>query len=178
MRRRFQWAGTVGSACWRWGPPIAWMAVIGGFSTDAFSASETGRLLMPILRWLLPGAMPSTLELLHAVLRKGMHVAEFGVLALLWYRALGWRGSGWQPKAALTALLVAAGVGVVDEGHQIFVPSRTASIMDVGWDSLGAALGLLGRWGATRLGPRGPARAPETQRPRPAFSPGAPQGSN
>ncbi len=59
MRRKSQWAGTAWSACWRWGPPIVWLAVISVFSTDAFSANETGRFLTPVLRWLLPGVSPA-----------------------------------------------------------------------------------------------------------------------
>jgi len=145
MRQESRWAKTAWSACWRWGPPIVWLAVISVFSTDAFSANQTGGFLIPGLRWLLPGASPMTLDLLHGVVRKGMHVAEFAVLALLWYRAVAWGGSGWQPKAALTAFLLAAGIGALDEVHQTFAPSRTASIVDVGWDSLGAVLGLLAR---------------------------------
>jgi VanZ family protein len=137
-------SGEFQSAIWRWGPLILWMAVISGLSTDAFSAAETGRLLMPLLRLLFPGASPARLDLLHAVVRKGAHVTEFAILAFLWYRALDWRRSGWQTKAALTALVLAAGFGALDEAHQMFVPSRTASIVDVGWDSLGAALGLVG----------------------------------
>jgi VanZ family protein len=31
----------------------------------------------------------------------------------------------------------------VDEFHQTFVPSRTGQFVDVGWDSLGAALALI-----------------------------------
>lgn len=138
-------SGEFQSAIWRWGPLILWMAVISGLSTDAFSAAETGRLLMPLLRLLFPGASPASLDLLHAVVRKGAHVTEFAILALLWYRALDWRRSGWQTKAALTALVLAAGFGALNEAHQMFVPSRTASIVDVGWDSLGAAVGLVGR---------------------------------
>ena len=137
-------SGEFQSAIWRWGPLILWMAVISGLSTDAFSAAETGRLLMSLLRLLFPGASLASLDLLHAVVRKGAHVTEFAILALLWYRALDWRRSGWQTKAALTALVLAAGFGALDEAHQMFVPSRTASIVDVGWDSLGAAVGLVG----------------------------------
>lgn len=136
----------AGSAWWRWGPLLFWMVVISSFSTEAFAAAETGRILLPLLRWLLPTAEPVTLEFLHGVMRKGMHPAEFAILALLWYRALSGGGSGWRGRVALTAFVLAAGFGVLDEAHQLFVPSRTASVVDVGWDSLGAAVGLLGRW--------------------------------
>lgn len=133
------------SFLWRWGPPLVWMAVISTFSTDAFSAEETGEILLPLLRWLFPGASPATLDLLHATTRKAMHVIEFAILALLWYRALGWQGSGWQARVALGAFLLAAGFAAVDETHQGFVASRTGTLVDVGWDSAGAALGLVGR---------------------------------
>jgi VanZ family protein len=122
------------------------MAVISAFSTDAFSAEQTGEFLIPLLRWLLPGASAATLELLHAALRKGMHVFEFGVLALLLYRALSWDGSGWQARTALAAFFLAAGFATLDEIHQTFVTSRTGTVLDVGWDSLGAAVSLVGRW--------------------------------
>lgn len=139
------------SFLWRWAPPLVWAVVVSAFSTDAFSVEHTGDFLIPLLRWLLPGASPATLEVLHAAIRKGMHAFEFGILALLWYRALSWDGSGWQTRAALAAFLLAAGFGTLDEIHQTFVASRTGSIVDVGWDSLGAFLGLVGRWGTVSL---------------------------
>lgn len=126
------------------------MAVISAFSTDTFSAEETGDVLLPLLRWLFPGAAPATLDLLHAAARKAMHVIEFGILALLWYRALGWHGSGWQTRAALAAFLLAAGFAAVDETHQRFVSSRTGTLVDVGWDSAGAVVSLIGRWATLR----------------------------
>ena len=145
MRQAVRRDGTGTAFCWRWGPLILWMAVITSLSTDAFSAQETSRLLLPVLRWLLPNASPATLDLLHGVVRKGAHVTEFAILALLWYRALDWHRSGWQSKVALTAFVLAAAFGALDEAHQLFAPSRTASIADVGWDSLGAILGLIMR---------------------------------
>ncbi len=135
----------LGPALRRWGPLILWMVAMGGLSTDAFSAERTGRFLLPVLHWILPDASPRTLALLHGVVRKGAHVTEFAVLALLWCRALDWHRTGWRTKTALTALLLAAGFGALDEAHQLLVPSRTPSIVDVGWDSLGAVLGLLVR---------------------------------
>jgi VanZ family protein len=119
------------------------MGIISGFSTDAFSAEETGRFLLPLLRWMLPGISPETLDFVHVVVRKGMHVTEFGVLALLWYRALRWGKPGWHGRTALGAFLLSAGFALADEFHQAFVPSRTGSLVDAGWDSLGAALALM-----------------------------------
>jgi VanZ family protein len=121
------------------------MGVISVFSTDAFSHEETGRLLLPLLRFLFPRASAETLSTLHTAIRKGMHVAEFGVLALLWYRTLAWGGESWQTRAAGVGFLLAAGFAVLDEAHQTFTSTRGGSLVDVGWDSLGAALGLMCR---------------------------------
>lgn len=157
-----------GTAAWRWGPPLAWMALISLGSTELFAASETSRFIGPFLRWLLPGASPETLGLLHAAIRKLGHVGEFGLLALLWYRALAWGAAGWQGGRALQALAWTVGCAVLDELHQALEPSRTGSVLDVAWDGLGAALALLLR----RLAAPGPERAPVGPTPHPPWRPG------
>jgi len=72
------------------------------------------------------------------------HVGSFGILALLLYRALqpGPLRTFGFPVLAVLALTI--GFGFVDELHQAFVPGRVASLVDLGYDSLGAALFLLG----------------------------------
>src|SRR5262245_45282128 len=73
-------------ACARyWLPPLAWMALIWGLSTDAGSAEHTSRFLLPLLKWLLPWASPGQIELAHGLVRKCGHVAEYAVLAALWF---------------------------------------------------------------------------------------------
>lgn len=120
------------------------MGLISGLSTETFSYETTSHILLPVFRWLFPGASPGTLTLLHVGIRKGMHVVEFGILACLWYRALAWQGQASQMKAALAALALTFGVAIADEAHQTVVPRRSGTLIDVGWDSLGAALGLVG----------------------------------
>jgi len=123
-----------------------WISVMSSFSTDAFSATQTSRFLFPVLYWLYPDISATALDLIHFVVRKGMHVGEYGVLALLWYRALGWPGVGWQTGVAVKAFVLTAVFGMMDEAHQVLAPtSRTGSLTDVGWDTLGAMLSLLGR---------------------------------
>jgi hypothetical protein len=136
--------------CWRFGPPVLWMAVISLFSTGAFSDAQTGRFLKPVLHWMFPGAAAPALDLLHFGIRKGMHLAEFGIFVLLWYRALGRSGSGWQGRMAAMAYILAVGFAGLDEMHQVFVPGRTASVLDVSWDGLGATLALMGRYAIWR----------------------------
>jgi VanZ family protein len=70
------------------------------------------------------------------VLRKAAHMAEFGLLWLLWWRALGYR-SPWPPAA------IAIGYAVTDELHQSFVEGRVGSPVDVAIDTAGVALAYL-----------------------------------
>jgi VanZ family protein len=132
-------------AAWRFGPPLLWTLVITGFSTDRFSSAQTSHVLMPVLHWLFPQADPGTVALMHAALRKAMHVLVFAVLVLLLTRAL----RAQFPRARLSpvalALIVALSVAGLDEVHQSFNPERTGKALDVGWDGLGATLALVVR---------------------------------
>ena len=123
-----------------WLPPIAWAAVIFLLSTEDFAAEHTATWLEWAVRLVLPSLSHHTFEVLHVVLRKAAHVAEYFVLALLLDRA--WReGSPLRPRwAPLAAFVVAVLYSLTDEYHQTFVPERTASLFDCGFDSLGAAL--------------------------------------
>src|SRR3989441_11359540 len=124
------------------------MATIMWFSTGDFSAENTGSVLKPLLRWLLPGLTAPQLDAVHAVVRKSAHVTEYAVLAALWFVALT-RERGLAPRrAAWLAFLVAVGWAFLDELHQATEPSRTASAMDVAIDAMGAlAASTIGRHG-------------------------------
>ena len=137
-----------------WLPVLLWLAVIFSGSGDVLSARQTSRFVEPLLRWLLPGASEATVRRLHGVIRKGGHVTEYGVLALLVWRARRWPRRGeprpWRWADAGFALAFAALYAVSDELHQAFVSTRTASIIDVLWDSAGALLALGLAWGWQR----------------------------
>ena len=69
--------------------------------------------------------------------RKLVHFASYGLLCLLWWRALRER---LPSTAALAgAFLVAAAYGAIDEYHQSFVDGRVGSPIDVAIDTAGAA---------------------------------------
>ena len=126
-----------------WLPPLVWMALIWGFSTDAASAAHTSRFIVPLLTWLAPWATPAQIELAHGLLRKLGHVVEYAILAGLWFRTFrGERRLAPWPSAwaALAVSVVWAGL---DELHQSTVPSRTASAGDVMIDAIGALLAVL-----------------------------------
>ena len=72
------------------------------------------------------------------------HVGAFGVLALLTYRALRTTMGSSRGRAFRVVALLAIGYALVDELHQAFVPGRVASLIDLGYDVLGAAIFLVG----------------------------------
>lgn len=125
-----------------WLPPVLWMAVIVGFSTDAASSEHTESWLLPFLRTLAPWATAAQLEALHWLTRRLAHLSEYAILAALWLRAFV-RGRGLTPRnAGLLALAISAAWAILDELHQSFVPSRSASVADVALDTTGALIAL------------------------------------
>ena len=77
------------------------------------------------------------LGLVDLIGRKVVHFASYGLLCVLWWRALRERLS---PAAALGgAFLLAAAYGAVDEYHQSFVDGRVGSPIDVAIDAAGAS---------------------------------------
>ncbi len=129
------------NAALRFGPLAIWLLAISLFSTGWFSSAQTEHVAVPVLHWLLPGASPQTLLLVHYFIRKLAHLTEFGVLGLLLYHALKEIRGGRAVAIACTLLLAVAFAGL-DEFHQIFVPGRTPSVRDVGLDGAGATLVL------------------------------------
>lgn len=85
------------------------------------------------------------------VARKIVHVAEYALLCLLWFRALHGR-LAWFPACGL-AFSIAIGYACTDEFHQHFVHGRHAAPLDVVIDAAGAlaAIALI-RYGFGRRG--------------------------
>ena len=100
----------------RFGPPLALMGVIFFFSAQPDLGTGLGT-------WDL-------------ILRKAAHMAEYGLLWFLWYRALELR-SPW-PAIAITVAYAAT-----DELHQTFVEGRHGTPVDVLIDSVGIAIAVL-----------------------------------
>ena len=130
---------------------LFWLALIFSASGDANSFKHSSTLFEPLMRWLFPGMAQTTIEQWHYYFRKGGHLTEFAILALLLWRAIRQPRPGefrpWRRDQAGLALastwLLAAG----DEIHQVFVPSRTAQVSDVFIDTAGGAIGLIVLWG-------------------------------
>lgn len=87
------------------------------------------------------------LGLWDLILRKLAHMGVFGLLTLLWWRALLPHGGRPLLAAALISLVYA----ITDEFHQTFVEGRSGSPVDVGIDAIGIGLAvLLLRFGRVR----------------------------
>jgi len=74
-----------------------------------------------------------------------LHIPLFGGLQFLWLRAFGRIGQVGG-KAWLVCLGITLGYGVLDELHQLFVPGRYASLLDMLLNALGAVLATMGFW--------------------------------
>jgi len=129
---------------------LIWAAVIFGFSTDTFSSDHTQTVVIDVLQALLPHAPEHTLITMHDVVRKLAHFGNYFVFGLLLFRAVRAPEKGWAWRWAYLAVLIAALYASSDEIHQIFVPSRGASIWDALLDTGSAAVAQWVAWLATR----------------------------
>jgi len=133
-----------------WLPVALWMVLIFAGSTDVLSTHRTSRIIGPLLRWLYPNISDEAIRAVQTVVRKASHVTEYSVLALLLWRArrrpIKNDPRPWSWREAAFAVCAAGVYAATDEFHQMFVPSRGASIWDIGLDTLGAAGGVVVIW--------------------------------
>ncbi|MGH7841426.1 MAG: VanZ family protein [Candidatus Binataceae bacterium] len=122
---------TTGSGLIAWAPPILWVVVMFALSSSLFSAANTAWFIEPILRLIAPTASAATIAMIHGFIRKAAHFTNYGILFWLLIRG----PMAGRPYAALGLCVLQA---LLDEGHQVFVPGRTASLYDVALDSSGA----------------------------------------
>ncbi len=125
-----------------WLPPLVWTAVISTLSTDFFSAAHTGGWLDEVIRAVLGRSLSGPrFDELHFFIRKAAHVTEYAILSALLFRAIrNGQAPGWRPAWAVAAIALTAAVGALDEFHQVFVASRTASPWDVAIDTCGGTV--------------------------------------
>jgi len=118
--------GVMVQVFWYWVPVALYAGVI--FSLSAQSHPEEQ----------LP------LFLLKDVSDKVLHAVEYGILALLCYRAFRWAaGPAAARQAVVLAIVTASVYGLTDEAHQFFVPFRESSWQDWLADTIGAVIGAV-----------------------------------
>lgn len=129
---------------WRYGPLLFWIAFISFASTGGFSSDNTTPILRPVILWLFPDLTETQLAFANFVTRKLAHFSEYAVLAFLARRAFITSSKellrrNWLEFGALLVVVYA----LLDEFHQYFVPSRTASIYDSVIDMAGGLTVLI-----------------------------------
>lgn len=106
----------------RWWPAIVWMMLI-------FIVSAQPRL---------PGIED---ELLDLLLKKGGHMLAYGILAGLIWRAVECDAGDTRTMGLVWLMTIA--YATTDELHQLFVPGRHGSAVDVIIDGAGALIAIL-----------------------------------
>ncbi len=141
-------------------PSLVVVLVIAVAGTQRFSIQNTAGLLAPFwFRHFSSLPYQRYWEFVEAV-RKTGHLIGYGLVcvafflgcfALLKRRAPG-RSTGWALKnrAAGYALILTMLLGCSDEIHQNFVPQRTSTVTDVGFDVCGGFFALMFVFAALR----------------------------
>jgi VanZ family protein len=117
---------SIRAGAWAWLPVLAWAGVI-------FWLSAT------------PNLRVASADDVDFVVRKAGHMCAFGILAVLFWRALAPPGlrSGRRGRAWIAAWVLAVAYAGSDEFHQSFTSGRHAALTDVGIDAAGALLFLV-----------------------------------
>lgn len=118
---------------WNWFPPIALMTLIFYFSSKQ-NISVTDEDFLSLNE-----------KIIDFIVFKSIHVAEYAVLYLLFYRAyyLSFQKKWNYKRIILWSFISAISYACIDEIHQYFVPSRTGTVRDVAIDLLGISIALL-----------------------------------
>lgn len=130
---------------------LIWMCVIFAFSAQtkeesgAVSEGFSYRLLNTTDRFLHlhidEEELRAMAKAIDYVVRKGAHMTEYAILAILLCLWLGrWQMS--RLRTACTAAFLAILYACSDEFHQLFVAGRAGRVSDVFVDSAGALAGL------------------------------------
>lgn len=112
-------------------------------SGRAGGADRTEELLRAALTMTVGEVSPLTFRTLHVMVRKAGHVFSYGLLALLWFRALRGGRNDFRMSWAAGAFFMACAVAIADEWHQASIATRTGTYQDVLIDAVGAATALL-----------------------------------
>ena len=128
----------MGRVLSRYLPLVIWLAFISYASSDSFNAGNTSRIIGPLVLWLFPNTSPETMTTIHFITRKLAHFTEYAILGFLAARAFR-----TSPRWFLISAVLIVVYALLDEYHQSFVPSRTASVFDSLIDIAGGISALI-----------------------------------
>jgi VanZ family protein len=123
--------------------PLFVLTLVLFLGTSFFGADRTSLVLVPLIKAIAPGASPHDVKLAHLLVRKLAHMTEYAALALSWFVTLTGNPARTPRRAAWLALAVCIACAFVDETHQAFLPTRTASALDFVIDAVAALLALV-----------------------------------
>jgi VanZ family protein len=116
----------MGQVLWYWVPVALYAGAIFFLSAQSHPEEQLPSLLF------------------EEVSDKVLHGVEYGILALLCYRAFRWAAGPAVARQAVVLAIVAASVyGLTDEVHQAFVPLRESDWQDWLADTTGAVIGAV-----------------------------------
>ncbi|MCJ8007562.1 VanZ family protein [Lederbergia wuyishanensis] len=112
---------------------IVWcIAIFIATASPSSTGSNTQSILVKFFHFTKEDA-----QMWNLVFRKCVHLSAFGLLAILFY-------NGLQKNRFWFAWLLTTLYAATDELHQVFIPERTGALLDVGIDSIGALIALIG----------------------------------
>ncbi|WP_422445626.1 VanZ family protein [Thermoanaerobacterium sp. DL9XJH110] len=117
----------------KWLTVIIWCIIIFWFTASPMATGDnTAKIIAENTSLPYNGV-----EMVNVIIRKYAHLMVFGILALLFRRAINPARHAYFLAWGFTRLYALS-----DEWHQAFVPGRSASIRDVILDSAGALMFL------------------------------------
>ena len=112
-------------------------------SSDYFSSARTAPLVSQFVFNAFPALSAVNLLLIEVLIRKLAHWIEYFILAVLLMRAFNTSTERTPKNQIVWGLVLGLLYAVVDEFHQSYVPSRTASSRDVLINAIGFFCGTL-----------------------------------
>lgn len=121
---------------------ILWTGFV--WSNSAKPAAESAGQSLQVLTWMKGFLLSLGLseEILHTLVRKAAHVAEFAVLGGLWMAFAGRKWAADQKFARLLPVTLCLMTALVDETIQLGFEGRAGMIQDLWVDLIGIALGM------------------------------------
>lgn len=112
------------------------------FATAQFASQETGVLLQWLLGLMNQNVGAETFIVLHLLIRKLAHLAVYGILGILTFRAVRGDRAGRTAVWITIAIAYSLALAALDEFLQRLTPTRTGAVMDVVIDFMGAVIGV------------------------------------
>lgn len=117
---------------------VVWVIVVYEFSNQ--TGSESSGLSRKIASLLF--RKEEVIDVAEPVIRKLAHFSEYTVGGILFYSLFS-TYDYTKKQRSIISLLLGIWYASFDEIHQLFIPNRNGSIIDVGIDTLGIIFGIM-----------------------------------